>query len=120
MTGCWPLVRETKAYPESLAELSAYRFCFCIRGNGLDTHRFWESLYLGVIPVVLQTPETASDLFLAHIAALGVPFVSLRTDAFEAYPESYFDQTLYDDVVARHPDYRRMLRLEAYATPTEL
>ena len=26
----------------------------CPPGNGLDTHRFWESLYLGAIPVVLK------------------------------------------------------------------
>lgn len=29
-------------------------FVVCPRGNGLDTHRFWESLYLGAIPVVLS------------------------------------------------------------------
>jgi len=26
----------------------------CPRGNGVDTHRFWESLYLGAVPVVLR------------------------------------------------------------------
>jgi len=26
----------------------------CPRGNGLDTHRFWESLYLGALPVILK------------------------------------------------------------------
>lgn len=30
-------------------------FVACPRGNGLDTHRFWESLYLGAIPVVLRS-----------------------------------------------------------------
>jgi hypothetical protein len=29
------------------------KFCICPRGNGLDTHRLWESLYLKTIPIVI-------------------------------------------------------------------
>ena len=29
-----------------------HKFVICPRGNGLDTHRIWETLYLGSIPVV--------------------------------------------------------------------
>jgi hypothetical protein len=29
------------------------KFCVCPRGNGLDTHRLWESLYLKTIPIVI-------------------------------------------------------------------
>lgn len=29
-------------------------FVACPRGNGLDTHRIWESLYLGAIPIILK------------------------------------------------------------------
>ena len=32
--------------------LKKYRFCLCPRGNGIDTHRIWEALYLGCIPIV--------------------------------------------------------------------
>jgi len=28
------------------------KFVLCPRGNGLDTHRLWETLYLGSIPIV--------------------------------------------------------------------
>lgn len=34
----------------------ASKFVLCPRGNGIDTHRFWEAVYLGAIPVV----ETAT------------------------------------------------------------
>jgi hypothetical protein len=34
--------------------LSEYQFCICPEGNGYDTHRFWEALYLKVIPIVLK------------------------------------------------------------------
>jgi hypothetical protein len=36
-------------------------FVACPPGNGLDTHRFWEALYLGAIPIVLKDFES-----LAH------------------------------------------------------
>lgn len=35
---------------------SRYKYVACPRGNGLDTHRFWESLYRGSIPIVLDSP----------------------------------------------------------------
>lgn len=31
-------------------------YCICPDGNGVDTHRFWESLYLRTIPIVLRNP----------------------------------------------------------------
>ena len=36
--------------------LSEYKFCICPEGNGVDTHRLWEALYLKVVPIVLHTP----------------------------------------------------------------
>jgi hypothetical protein len=41
-----------------LKELNDYIFCICPEGNGLDTHRFWECLYLKVIPVAIRNPFT--------------------------------------------------------------
>ena len=35
-------------------------FVPCPRGNGLDTHRIWEALYLGAIPVVLNSDRFAA------------------------------------------------------------
>lgn len=51
----WATVRtpaaqgETKSYKKELLE---HKFILCPRGNGIDTHRMWEALYCGVIPVV--------------------------------------------------------------------
>jgi hypothetical protein len=33
----------------------------CPRGNGIDTHRFWESLYLGALPVILKGNRLSSQ-----------------------------------------------------------
>jgi hypothetical protein len=37
-----------------------HRFVVCPRGNGIDTHRFWETLYRGSVPIVLRDPWSKS------------------------------------------------------------
>lgn len=48
---------------------SRYHFIACPPGNGLDTHRLWETLYRGSIPVLLDSP------FARNWLALGAPVV---------------------------------------------
>ena len=43
-------------FTEYLAELSEHMFVLCPCGNGPDTHRIWETLYCGRIPIVLTHP----------------------------------------------------------------
>jgi len=38
-------------YERYLKTLASYKFAFCPEGNGIDSHRFWECLYLKVIPI---------------------------------------------------------------------
>ena len=45
-------------YLNYLTILSSYKFAICPEGNGLDTHRFWECLYLKVIPICLKNHVT--------------------------------------------------------------
>jgi hypothetical protein len=47
----WNIKRNKKDY---FLELSQHRYAICPRGNGLDTHRIWECLYLNVIPIVIK------------------------------------------------------------------
>lgn len=35
-----------------LQEVRNHEFVLCPRGNGVDTHRLWETLYMGSIPIV--------------------------------------------------------------------
>lgn len=35
-----------------LREIKAHTFVVCPRGNGIDTHRLWETLYMGSIPIL--------------------------------------------------------------------
>jgi hypothetical protein len=39
-----------------LTELVSHKFAVCPRGNGVDTHRLWEALYAGTIPIVRMEP----------------------------------------------------------------
>ena len=43
--------------------MSAYRFVVCPRGVGLDTHRIWEALYAGVVPILLRSSFAVNGLF---------------------------------------------------------
>ena len=45
-------------YMNYLRILLSYKFAICPQGNGVDTHRFWECLYLKVIPICLKNHTT--------------------------------------------------------------
>lgn len=59
------------------AKLAGYRFVLCPRGNGIDTHRFWETLYKGNLPVIVDS-EWAS-----HLAQIKIPFILTSKLNFE-------------------------------------
>ena len=45
-------------YEEYLIELKRHKYAICPEGNGLDTHRFWECLYMNTIPICLKNTLT--------------------------------------------------------------
>lgn len=53
----------SQPYNTFLADLAAHKFAICPAGNGIDSHRLWECLYLGVTPVVLRNAFT--EIFAA-------------------------------------------------------
>jgi hypothetical protein len=50
-----------KGRVQFLASLRKHTFVLCPRGNGMDTHRLWETLYMGGLPVV-RTGEFVPSL----------------------------------------------------------
>ena len=65
--------RETKVFeiirgpllPKRFAqEMNEYKFVACPRGNGIDTHRFWETLYRGSVPIVIANKWSNSLKYL--------------------------------------------------------
>jgi len=59
-----------KPFREYLVDLAQCRWCVSPPGNGLDCHRTWEALYLGVVPVVRRI-QGLEDVFA------GLPVVQL-------------------------------------------
>ena len=45
-------------YFDYLSLLKTYKYCICPEGNGYDSHRIWECLYLNVIPICLKNNFT--------------------------------------------------------------
>jgi hypothetical protein len=56
LTGLTPAPR--LPYPEYLARLARSYFCVSPSGYGIDSHRTWEALYLGAVPIVTRSPLT--------------------------------------------------------------
>lgn len=47
---------ENQEFEEYIKTLQKYKFCICPPGRGIDTHRCWEALMVGTIPIVLSSP----------------------------------------------------------------
>ena len=73
--------------------LAKYAFCLCPRGNGVDTHRLWEALYMGCVPIC--------KLYVAHKFNKDLPilFVNRWEDITKDFLEQaykYVDRSLFD------------------------
>lgn len=94
------IITQPTDFKNYLISLSKYRFCLCLRGNGLDTHRFWEALYLSCIPVIVNHPSLHN--FINNIRQLHIPHVLIDSiDFFNKENSSYFSQKLYDDTLKK-------------------
>ena len=68
----WVVIKEPNlSIDDYISDLNKYKFIFCPWGNGFDTHRIWESLYCGSIPITKS-----------HV---GLSFGSLQIISFENF-----------------------------------
>jgi len=58
----WATCQEEPNVPkeEYLKEMARHQFVLCPDGNGVDSHRLWEALYLGCIPIVIDSDTYSS------------------------------------------------------------
>jgi FkbM family methyltransferase len=49
--------KNTLPFKQYLTTLKGYKYAISPPGNGVDCHRIWECLYLGVVPIVLKSAE---------------------------------------------------------------
>lgn len=64
------LSRNGQNFERYVNHLREYAFCLCPRGNGIDTHRIWEALYLGCIPIVKK--------YITHECLEGLPVLFIE------------------------------------------
>jgi len=83
---------------ENIERLATYRWCICPEGNGVDTHRLWECLYLGCVPIVKRTPFI--DVLVHHME---IPLIILDEWNQFCVPDNY-----------REPAINRQLTLQYY------
>jgi hypothetical protein len=71
-------------------QLRSSKFVACPRGNGMDTHRFWECLYVGAKPVVRisdwSTMITRLGLPIIEIEEWNQPDIELKLLGYENAP----------------------------------
>jgi len=77
---------------ENLYRLKEYKFCICPEGNGVDTHRLWECLYLKVVPIVIKTP------FTKILVKYNIPLVILNTWNDLLNINLNYDDYKFDDI----------------------
>lgn len=80
-----------------LKDIHSHKFCICPRGNGFDSHRMMEAMYLGTIPVVKKC------IAMEQFYALPVLFID---DWNEVTPE--FLHAKYDEIVSKEYDLDKL------------
>ena len=69
---------------ENVRRLAQYKWCICPEGNGVDTHRLWEAMYLGCVPIVLKSPFIDS---LMHYTRGELPIYVVDTWNYSGLPD---------------------------------
>jgi hypothetical protein len=96
---------------ENVARLAKYRRCICPEGNGVDTHRLWEAMYLKCCPIVLETPFIKT---LAHYME-GLP-ISIVKSWSHALHVCTLDACTLDACLDAPAFDTKYLRLSYYVT----
>ena len=66
------------------------RYALCPRGCGVDTHRFYECIYLGCIPIVLRTNSVFDRLYTAFPCLVADNWSDVTEELLErSYPEGW-------------------------------
>jgi len=71
----------------NFVRLSKHKFCICPEGNGVDTHRLWEALYLKCVPIVIESE------FTEILQKNNIPLVVLKS--WSDFDESKLDYSKY-------------------------
>jgi hypothetical protein len=96
-------IASSKPYEKYLEDLSEHYFCLCVRGNGIQCHREWESLYMSTIPVIVRNEYTNAEAYIRYLKDLEIPHYVV--DYIENFDESFFNKELYTQILSKYPKY---------------
>ena len=94
-------------FAEYTREIRNHKFTFCPRGNGYDTHRFWETLYLGSIPIVIDYPQMAE--FTSKLPVVKAPSWFAITEEYLEIEYERIQETDYDFTCMRMGHWKEKL-----------
>jgi hypothetical protein len=100
-------VNEKIPYREYCESVRNHKFTFCPRGNGIDTHRFWESIYLGSIPIVIDYPQMS--YFFDRLPIVKAPSWFQITEEFLEAEYERIHETDYDFDIMKMGFWRNMI-----------
>ncbi len=97
-SGPWRVLPSRRISAHTYARIARqYRFIASVRGNGVDTHRLWESLYRGIFPIVER------DHWSLSFQDLGLPIqftsgwsINEISKLYENLPEEFFEPRSYE------------------------
>lgn len=73
LSDCFDVYSQMIYEKEYFSLIKRYKFVLCLEGNGFDTHRIWETLYLGGFPVVLKSAWSTK------LAELNLPILFINS-----------------------------------------
>jgi hypothetical protein len=99
-TGPWDVLPPKRITASEYSLIAGnYRFIAAVQGNGIDTHRLWESLYRGSIPLVKD------DAWSRSLSALALPMIrvedwstELIRQSFASFPKDSVDPAQVDSL----------------------
>jgi hypothetical protein len=82
---CGESINSMEGRKAFLSDIRNHQYVLCPRGNGIDTHRLWETLYMGSIPIVLWD--------IAHSDWTDLPILFVRS--WEQVTEEFLTSQLH-------------------------
>jgi len=92
----YPISRET-----FFERLSRSRFCLCPRGNGVETFRAWDCLYLGVVPIIVREAALHDSMQDLPVLWLAEP------EQYGALSEAWLEER-WQAILNRRWNYRKL------------
>lgn len=88
---------KNESFEDYIKTLSSYKFCLAPPGRGIDTHRCWEALMVGTIPIVQSSP--INGLYI-NLPVIVVKNWTEITEEFLEYK--------YEEILRRNFDFEKL------------